>query len=369
MMRANPASRHAEEKSRREKEIIALLKLSYPEDAMPSKRQIIFLAAILLTSCAAPTPPATATAFPTSTHMPIQTSTPTPIPTSTYTPEPALPSYGVIDPNIGEKLKAEGIVIPDELKNPEYKLDLATELQKTNWGNAYGIDIPITVIPEKGIAYGKYHIKGIGATQEAWNAYAEQHIKYMWIHYREYGNPADRNITLEQYVELLKQGRGGFKIPQYNPETGFFDKKAMVNPLSGYVKVIGDNEELPLKRSTENSYLFYVDSNGMVWSAGNDLEFIIEQLMSPDIKYFKEKPYTRSSNLANALINGPNVIGFSSNQCLATNNASAACVRDGAKIEAKYREQRARIWQLYDEWLAKYEAGDHNAQPPMWIDD
>ncbi len=186
MMRANPASRHAEEKSRREKEII------------------VFLAAILLTSCAAPTPPATATAFPTSTHMPIQTSTPTPIPTSTYTPEPALPSYGVIDPNIGEKLKAEGIVIPDELKNPEYKLDLATELQKTNWGNAYGIDIPITVIPEKGIAYGKYHIKGIGATQEAWNAYAEQHIKYMWIHYREYGNPADRNITLEQY-----SNRGG----------------------------------------------------------------------------------------------------------------------------------------------------------------
>ena len=337
---------------------------------MPSKRQIIFLAAILLTSCAAPTPPATATAFPTSTHMPIQTSTPTPIPTSTYTPEPALPSYGVIDPNIGEKLKAEGIVVPEELKNPEYKLDLATELQKTNWGNAYGIDIPITVIPEKGIAYGKYHIKGIGATQEAWNAYAEQHIKYMWIHYREYGNPADRDITLEQYVELLKQGRGGFEIPQYNPETGFFDKKALVNPLSGYVKVIGDNEELPLKRSTENSYLFYVDPNGMVWSAGNDLEFVIEPRLDPNNKsYNKDKPYKNSPSLANTLISATYELGIISNECLAIDNAVASCLRDSAKIEAKYRDFSVGIVPLYKEWLAKYEAGDHSAKPPMWIDD
>ena len=337
---------------------------------MPSKRQIIFLAAILLTSCAAPTPPATATAFPTSTHMPIQTSTPTPIPTSTYTPEPALPSYGVIDPNIGEKLKAEGIVVPEELKNPEYNLNPVIELQKTNWGNAYGIDIPITVIPEKGIAYGKYHIKGIGATQEAWNAYAEQHIKYMWIHYREYGDPADREITLEQYVELLKQGRGGFKIPQYNPETGFFDKKALVNPLSGYVKVISDNtkKELPLKGTDQNSSLYYVDGNGMVWSAGNDLEFSIEPRMDPNNQNYKNKPYTRDPYIAKSLANGPTRIGLSSNECLATTNPVASCVRDGAKIDDKYTDLSVGIMPLFNEWLAKYEAGDHGAQPPMWIE-
>ncbi|MFN8386129.1 MAG: hypothetical protein U0X92_06860 [Anaerolineales bacterium] len=40
------------------------------------------------------------------------------------------------------------------------------------------------MVPEKGIAYGKYPIKGIGATQEAWNAFAEQFIKSMWMHYR-----------------------------------------------------------------------------------------------------------------------------------------------------------------------------------------
>ena len=338
---------------------------------MPSKRQIVFLAAILLTSCAAPTPPATATAFPTSTHMPIQTSTPTPIPTSTYTPEPALPSYGVIDPNIGEKLKAEGIVVPEELKNPEYKLDLATELQKTNWGNAYGIDIPITVIPEKGIAYGKYHIKGIGATQEAWNAYAEQHIKYMWIHYREYGDPADREITLEQYVELLKQGRGGFKIPQYNPETGFFDKKAMVNPLSGYVKLISDNtrKELPLKGTTENSSLFYVDKNGMVWIAGNDLEFIIEPRMDSQSKRYKDKPNLRGHDVAFSLIFATYTLGINSNECLATGNAVASCVRDASKVEDRYWDPSVGIVRLYNEWVTKYQAGDHSAQPPVWIDD
>ena len=342
---------------------------------MPSKRQIIFLAAILLTSCAAPTPPATV--IPQTSEVSetsevltaTPTSAPTSIPTSTQTPEPTLPSYGVIDPNIGEKLKAEGIVIPEELKNPEYKLDLATNLQKTNWGNAYGIDIPITVIPEKGIAYGKYHIKGIGATQEAWNEYAKQHIKHMWIHYREYGDPADREITLEQYVELLKAGRGGFEIPQYNPETGFFDKKALVNPLSGYVKVISDNtkKELPLKGSDQDSMLFYVDANGMVWSARNDLEFTIEPRMDPNNKINNDKPYERSPNLAYSILSDSAWIGMSSNQCLATSNASVACLRDGAKVQAKYRDFSVGLAPIYKEWLAEYEAGDHSAKPPWWI--
>ena len=182
----------------------------------------LMLVALIANACNAQDVQTESTATAVPSHTPAPTSTITPTATATLTPTPALPSYGVIDPNIGEKLKASGIVFPEELKNPEYKLDLATELQKTNWGNAYGIDIPITVIPEKGIAYGKYHIKGIGATQEAWNAYAEQHIKYMWIHYREYGDPADRDITLEQYVELLKAGRGGFEIPQYNPVSGLY---------------------------------------------------------------------------------------------------------------------------------------------------
>ena len=336
---------------------------------MPSKRSIIFLAAILLTSCAAPTPPATVTPIPPPTVTP--THTPAPTATITLTPTPSLPAYGVIDPNVGEKLMAEGIVIPEDLKNPEYGLRFANEYFAIHWTEPYpGVKIPIGVVPEEGIAYGKYHITGIGATQEAWNAYAEQHIKYMWIHYREYGDPADRDITLEQYVELLKQGRGGFEIPQYNPVTGFFDKKAMVNPLSGYVKVISDNDkkELPLKGTDQNSMMLYVDENGMVWTMGNDLEFIIEQFMDPNANYSKGRPYVRSPNLAIALTSGTKIIGLDSNQCLATSNASAACVRDSAKIEAKYREQRERIWQLYDEWLVKYEAGDHKAQPPMWIE-
>ncbi|MEB2333625.1 MAG: hypothetical protein OZ914_04830, partial [Anaerolineaceae bacterium] len=69
---------------------------------MPSKRQIIFLTAILLTSCAAPTPPATV--IPQTSEVSetsevltaTPTSAPTSIPTSTQTPEPTLPSYGVI---------------------------------------------------------------------------------------------------------------------------------------------------------------------------------------------------------------------------------------------------------------------------------
>ena len=344
---------------------------------MPSKRQIIFLAAILLTSCAAPTPqatviPQTSEVSETSEVLTATpTSTPTSIPTSTNTPEPAFPSYGVIDPNVGEKLMAEGIVIPEELKNPDYDLDPVIELQKTNWAIAYGIPIPITVIPEKGIAYGKYPIKGIGATQDGLNAYGEQFIKHMWMHYREFGDPADREITLEQYVELLRQGRGGFEIPQYNPETGFFDKKAMVNPLSGYVKIISDNtkKELPLKVSDQNSMMIYVDENGMLWIAGNDLEHSIEPWMDPDNKsYNKDKPYIRSPNLAGNILSASTRIGLSSNQCLATSNASAACLRDGANIETKYRDFSVGIVPLYKAWLAKYEAGDHNAQPPMWIE-
>ena len=343
---------------------------------MRSKSRFLFLAAILLTSCAAPTQqatfiPQTSEVSKTSEVLTATTtSTPTSILTSTNTPEPALPDYGVIDPNIGEKLKAEGIVIPEELKNSEYKLDRATEYQKTEWGNAYGIDIPITVIPEQGIAYGKYHIKGIGATQDARNEYAKQHIKSMWIHYREYGDPADREITLEQYVELLKQGRGGFEIPQYNPETGFFDNKAMVNPLAGYVKVISDNtkKELPLKGTDQNSMLFYVDESGTVWSVGNDLELIIVPSMESNSKLYKEKPYTREPYLATALMSGPELIGLLSNECLTATNPLAACVRDGAKIEDKYRDLSVGIRPLFKEWLDKYEAGDHKAQPPMWIE-
>ena len=338
---------------------------------MRSKSIFLFLAAILLTSCAAPTQQATVIPQTSEALTATPTSAPTSIPTSTYTPEPALPEYGVIDPNIGEKLKAEGIVIPEELKNPEYDLKFATEYFVIHWAEPYpGVKMPIGVVPERGIAYGKYHIKGIGATQEAWNAYAEQHIKYMWIHYREYGDPADREITLEQYVELLKQGRGGFKIPQYNPETGFFDKKALVNPLSGYVKVISDNtkKELPLKGTDQNSSLYYVDGNGMVWSAGNDLEFSIEPRMDPNNQNYKNKPYTRDPYIAKSLANGPTRIGLSSNECLATTNPVASCVRDGAKIDDKYTDLSVGIMPLFNEWLAKYEAGDHGAQPPMWIE-
>ena len=328
----------------------------------------LMLVALIANACNAQDVQTESTATAVPSHTPAPTSTITPTATATLTPTPALPSYGVIDPNIGEKLKASGIVFPEELKNPEYKLDLATELQKTNWGNAYGIDIPITVIPEKGIAYGKYHIKGIGATQEAWNAYAEQHIKYMWIHYREYGDPADRDITLEQYVELLKAGRGGFEIPQYNPETGFFDKKAMVNPLSGYVKIISDNEELPLKRSNVDSYLFYVDEDGMVWSAGNDREYMIEQWLNPDDKSpYKKKTYEQGPNLAYGLLSATYSLGIIKNECLATDVAVASCLRDSAKIEKKYWDTSVGLAPIYKEWLAKYEAGDHSAKPPWWI--
>ncbi|MBE7534256.1 MAG: hypothetical protein HS124_00755 [Anaerolineales bacterium] len=308
--------------------------------------------------------------MPSATHTAAPTSTITLTATATLTLTPSLSAYGVIDLNVGEKLQAEGIVIPEELKNPEYKLDLATEYKKTEWGNAYGIDIPTTVIPEKGIAYGKYHIKGIGATQEAWDEYAKQHIKYMWIHYREYGNEADRDITLEQYVELLKAGRGGFEIPQYNPKTGFFDLKATVNPIAGYVKVISDNKykELPLKGSTEHSNLFYIDKNGMVWSIGNDFEAIIEQWMDPKAKA-ANKPYIIGPNLAYALVTGTARIGLNPNECLATNVGIAACIRDSAKVEKKYTDFSVGIVPLYTEWLKRYEDGDHSAKPPMWIDD
>ncbi|MFN8462873.1 MAG: hypothetical protein U0X93_14040 [Anaerolineales bacterium] len=111
------------------------------------------------------------------------------------------------------------------------------------------------------------------------------------------GNPADREITLEQYVEAAQTGRGGFEM-QYNPGQ-VFDLKAMVNPLSGYVKIISDNtKELPLKVSDQNSMMIYVDENGMLWIAGNDLEHSIEPWMDPDNKsYNKDKPYIRSLTL------------------------------------------------------------------------
>ncbi len=327
--------------------------------------------AMILAGCASPAPASTVTAAPSATHTAAPTSTITPTATATLTPTPSLPSYGVIDPNIGEKLKAEGIVVPEELKNPEYKLDLATEYQKTEWGNAYGIDIPITVIPERGIAYGKYHIKGIGATQEAWNAYAEQHIKYMWIHYREYGDPADREITLEQYVELLKAGRGGFEIPQYNPETGFFDKKAMVNPLSGYVKVISDNKykELPTKLDSYGSGLFYVDENGTMWIARNDFEYTIGEWMDPKNQRYKTKPYLRRVDVAYRLSSGIGIVGIRSNFCLATDVMSTACINDSGKVEAKYRDLSVGLPALYNQWVKEYEAGNHDTQPPVWIED
>jgi hypothetical protein len=277
----------------------------------------------------------------------------------------------VIDPNIGEKLKAEGIVIPEELKNPEYDLKFATEYFVIHWAEPYpGVKMPIGVVPERGIAYGKYHIKGIGATQEAWNAYAEQHIKYMWIHYREYGNSADRDITLEQYVELLKQGRGGFEIPQYNPETGFFDKKAMVNPLSGYVKVISDNKykELPTKLDSYGSGLFYVDENGMVWIARNDLEYLIDRIMDPKNELYKKKPYLRKLDMGYVLSSGTAIIGIHSNSCLASEVMRTSCVDEG-RLESKYRDQSTEIFALANEWLTAYEAGNHNAQMPVWIED
>ncbi len=340
---------------------------------MRSKLTLIFLVTILLASCATPQTTATTQTSEVSQTSKVLTATPTStqtaVPTLTQTPEPALPSYGEIDPKVADKLKAEGINIPEELLDPEYKLDLATNLQKTEWGNAYGLEIPITVIPETGIAYGKYHIKGIGATQEAWDEFAKQFIKYMWMHYREHGNPADREITLEQYVELLWQGRGGFEIPQYNRETGFFTKKAMINPLAGYAVIISDNgrKELPLGTSTESSSLFHVDQNGMVWIAENDLEFTIEPRMDPNNKSYKRKPYIRSPNLANALLSGYALIGMLSNECLATTDAVASCLRDGSKIEAKYRNISVGIVPLYLKWLAEYEGGNHSAQPPMWI--
>ncbi len=338
---------------------------------MRCKSTFLFFAMILLTSCTAPTAPQTSEVSKTSEVLTATpTSSQTAVPTLTQPPEPALPSYGEIDPKVADKLKAEGINIPEELLDPEYELDLATELQKTEWGNAYGLEIPITVIPENGIAYGKYHIKGIGATQEAWDEYAKQHIKYMWIHYREFGNEADREITLEQYVELLKAGRGGFEIPQYNPETGFFDKKAMVNPLAGFTKIISDNtfKELPLKGTTENSMLFYVDSNGMIWIAMNDLEFSIEHRMDPNNNNYKNKPYKRDPYIAKALLGSSGYIGILSNECLAVTNSVASCVREGAKLDDKYTDLSVGIIPLFNEWLAKYEAGDHSAQPPMWID-
>ncbi len=338
---------------------------------MRSKLIFIFLAMILLASCAAPMATQTSEVSETSEVLTATpTSTQTAVPTLTQTPEPALPSYGEIDPKVADKLKAEGINIPEELSKPEYKLDLATELQKTEWGNAYGLEIPITVIPETGIAYGKYHIKGIGATQEAWDEYAKQHIKYMWIHYREYGNEADRDITLEQYVELLRAGRGGFEIPQYNPETGFFDKKAMVNPLAGFTKIIADNpyKKLPLKVSDKDSYLFYVDANGMLWAAGNDLEFAIEGWLDSSDET-KIKSLTDDLTLANSLFVSAFVkVGISSTFCLSTGNSVTSCVQDGIKVDRSYRDSPTWLAKLYEEWLAKYKSGDHGAQRPVWVE-
>ncbi|GJQ52139.1 MAG: hypothetical protein HKUEN02_09860 [Anaerolineaceae bacterium] len=343
---------------------------------MQKKIAAFFIAALVVISCAisASEPAATQTSEVSETSdvlIPTPTQTPASMPTITVTPESVLPSYGEIDPTVADKFKAEGINIPEELNNPEYGLDMKPSRLTIVWTQPYeGIDIPIGVIPEEGIATGKYHIKGIWATEGAWKEIARGFLRDMWIRYRELGNPADREITLEQYVELLKAGRGGFEIPQYNPETGFFDKKAMVNPLAGYSIIISDNDELPLKRSTENSALFYVDTNGMVWIAGNDLEFKIEQWMNPDENSpRKNKPYENGPNLAYALIRGISPLGVTTNECLATDHASASCLRDSAKMDDKYWDPNTEIVLLYKEWLKKYEAGDHNAQPPLWIDD
>ncbi|MFN8386128.1 MAG: hypothetical protein U0V48_07020 [Anaerolineales bacterium] len=81
---------------------------------MRSKSILLFYTVILFTSCAAPTQQATAHPsdfgslgdfrsldHDANLHANIHSNF------NAYTPEPALPPYGVIDPNIGEKLKAE----------------------------------------------------------------------------------------------------------------------------------------------------------------------------------------------------------------------------------------------------------------------
>ncbi|HRQ32095.1 MAG TPA: hypothetical protein PLM89_03220, partial [Anaerolineales bacterium] len=73
---------------------------------MRNKLTFIVLATILLFSCAAPTPQTTVTTQTSGVSetsdvlMPTPTPTQTAIPTLTQTPEPALPTYGEIDPTI-----------------------------------------------------------------------------------------------------------------------------------------------------------------------------------------------------------------------------------------------------------------------------
>lgn len=277
-----------------------------------------------------------------------------------------LPDYGVIDPLIRDKVEAVGFAPPREFTS--HGIELSPQYYDTFVGHIAGTDIsiPFAVATEVGIARGEYKITGIGMTQEMADNVAWFHIVKMWMHYREFGNPDDRQITLEQYMNLLEMGRGGFDIPQYNPATGKFDQMATVNPLAGFVTAISDNSygELPLNSSA----LLVVDEYGRVWSAQNDLEYIIKFRSDPKSEGYMDDPILRKAQLGYSLIMGGSwKIGASSNDCLNKAQLSNRCILQVSEIEGKYDDPYLHDFaQMLIGWQKRHEAGGVE-EPPLFV--
>lgn len=353
--------------------------MSIVEENMQKRIAILFIAALVLISCASPAPEPTVTTAPSATHTAAPTVTISPPSTETLTPTATtLPDYDKIDPNIGEKLKASGIVIPPELQldaNGENALgiNLDTDNITTYWVKAYDElpEIPITIIPEVGISQGTYHIKGIKLIPEAQGAVARQYIVSAWIAYREYGDPADKDITLESYIsDRLAKGLGGVGIPQYDPVTKKFMKEEKIfNPLAGIVMGISDNDkgDLPVKYGSSYSGLFVIGADGELFVFGNDLEADIEDnFIGADKEFFDKNRFMREPGTALGLLDKVAKIALFGPTCMRTGHPTSQCIGDSSDIEAKYRQVlNSEIAKLYTDWVNGYRDGKTNVPPPF----
>jgi len=126
-------------------------------------------------------------------------------------------------------------------------------------------------------------------------------MQTLWAHWIAYASktPGSENISFKDYVELLKQGGGHYKIYAYNQE-GKYRKGQDVDPLQDIVFVLGNKSaEYPTKAHPNAGQTAGFNSDGTLYLVGTgNLGSIGEKMLNrPDIAYrFAYAPNLNFSN-------------------------------------------------------------------------
>ena len=231
--------------------------IPYSKKAFSGKYLVaaVVIAGLALSSCSTAT--AIVEATPTSPQQPTRTMTPAPTATATKT---------------AAEIRIEELKYPEFSKDyqPEYVDHHEVVVEGITMNIDWGLSHWVMTRPD-------YPIAEIHIAPDIAPILGEIYLKSCWYRFTHF-MPNNENVTYEEYVELVKQGKGDVSFAGYDEVNGGVRPvEMMINPAEGFAVSLVD-QSLPIKINDLYSMYYGSDGTGRL--------LVARKLSSTKVKYY-----------------------------------------------------------------------------------